>query len=485
MGRHSTGNNNLTIAPGVYIFLAVLVGLSLATCTWVRVIKSDDPTASGCIQGELVLPVASAANEKMITTKLIDAYNDTQPVVRDYCIKATYTESLAEAGAYVSTNSDGGIHRVLSTNERTATSSEWPVVDAIKVGISATETINKENLGDVTYPVADNAMASALVAASLNNNSATKVGELLNQSKAVTIDSAVSDGKAKIVTNELQVPPGYAFTEISDLTQPVRIVALNATNGVNEEVSRAGVDFGTASSNEEAAKTTTTLAAVAAAQALQAFEGEPTQAATPSSTSSAPSSRSEAVAGTPADTLYVLDTSDTMAGAAGDGHTWFSAASNAIAEAAPEVGETGHTVALWNYSSPLNPGVTRGWRRNVDFDDNDSGWTVASKAVGFSTGGSRHTRSTIVAALKYGVEHAQSTSKPVRVIVITTGNDDNLDVNTVIDEIATAKATNVELDMIHLGSDDTDQQIMDAAAQAATVTDWQDVAPAVDKASGL
>ena len=85
MGRHSIGSNNLTIAPGVYIFLALLVGISLATCTWVRTINRTDTTAADeCIRGDLTLLVASTAGEKDTATKLIDAYNATKPKLQHW-----------------------------------------------------------------------------------------------------------------------------------------------------------------------------------------------------------------------------------------------------------------------------------------------------------------------------------------------------------------------------------------------------------------
>lgn len=483
MGRHSIGSNNLTIAPGVYIFLALLVGISLATCTWVRTISQKDDTAQDCIRGELTLNVASTAGEKNTATQLIDAYNATKPKVRDYCVTATLTDNLSEAGAYITAESDGQVAAALSHANRSAAGEDWPTAAALKIGLSATQEVNKDNLGDVSYPVADNAMASALVASSLNNTK-DQVVDILNSSKTVTIASAVEKGHNKIVTHEQQIPEGYSFTEIADLTQPVRIVPLNATQTVNEEVIRAGTDFGTASFNEEAAKATTTKTALTAIAALGTFDS--IESPTPSTNATSPSSTQNSAASTkPLDTLYLLDTSEAMGATASTGGTWFAATSNAIAEVAPQVGAAGETVAIWNYSSPLNPGVTQGWRRNVNFDAQDTGWSVASRAVGFSTGGKRHTRSALVAALKYSADYAKTQSKQVRVVLITTGNDDDLEVSTVTNEITAAKSAGVELDIIHVGSGDPDQAIMDAAAKSTTVTDTNKVVSAVETASGV
>ena len=52
----------------------------------------------------------------------------------------------------------------------------------MKVGIASTERdVSREKLTDVTYPVKDNAMASALVAASLNNNSVDATKQALTR----------------------------------------------------------------------------------------------------------------------------------------------------------------------------------------------------------------------------------------------------------------------------------------------------------------
>lgn len=486
MGRHSIGSNNLTIAPGVYIFLALLVGISLATCTWVRTINRTNTTAADeCIRGDLTLLVASTAGEKDTATKLIDAYNATKPKVRDYCVTAALTDNMGEAGAYISAESDGGVVASLAKANRSAAGDSWPVAAALKVGLSATEEVNKDNLGDVSYPVADNAMASALVASSINNNTAEKVTDILTTSKALTIDSAVKKKQTKIVTHEQQVPTDYSFTEISGLTQPVRVVPLNASETVNEEAVRAGADFSTASMNEEAAKSTTTKTALTAIAALGEFDSAENPPASTNTPTTSDAQSPTGVNNSPVDTLYLLDTSDAMGSDAGTGKTWFSATSNAIAEVAPKVGETGHTVAIWNYSSPLNPGVTQGWRRNVNFDANDSGWAVASKAIGFSTGGKRHTRSALVAALKYCADYAKSTSKPVRIVLITTGNDDDLEESTVVKEITAAKDAGVELDIIHVGSGAQDKPIMDAAAETTVATDVSTIPEAIETASGM
>src|SRR5699024_7602736 len=59
-----------------------------------------------------------------------------------------------------------------------------------------------------------------------------------------------------------------------------------------------------------------------------------------------------------ADTLILFDTSNAMAGQ-------FDPVSGALANTARALSGANKAVALWNYSSPLNPGVTVGYRDNL------------------------------------------------------------------------------------------------------------------------
>lgn len=60
----------------------------------------------------------------------------------------------------------------------------------------------------------------------------------------------------------------------------------------------------------------------------------------------------------PADTLILLDTSAGTTAALGD-RSIYAASAAALGPIARDLGTGGQQVALWNYSSPLNPGVTQ------------------------------------------------------------------------------------------------------------------------------
>ena len=99
MGRHSNGKNNYALSGGAVFALATVVVL-LGGLTWFLAARSGDTSGEAasrtCVSGDLDLPIA-AANES-VARELIAAYQESAPVVRDYCVHPQYTGSLADAG---------------------------------------------------------------------------------------------------------------------------------------------------------------------------------------------------------------------------------------------------------------------------------------------------------------------------------------------------------------------------------------------------
>ena len=427
MGRHSDGLTNYKFSTHVYVVIACLVVAVIIIVFWVKAINGDSTTdKSKCLAGDLTVKIASSAGAESLAANVIDQYNAKKPVVRDHCITAEATKSLAEASAYITDESDGVAAQAVTQAQRAPAqaAAEWPIVQVMKVGIASTEhDVSREKLTDVTYPVKDNAMASALVAASLNNNSVDATKQALTKDKSVTVASAVQDGKKFIVVNETSAPANYTFTEIKDVVQPVRVVSLTATDTVAEDAVRAGADLGSSMVNADAGKQATSVTSLAATQALQQFDTEANSAA-PASPAPAPAPEAQpqaaASAVTSANTLFLFDTSAAMAQASDDGRTWFQVVSNAIAQAVPMVGAQ-HQVALWNYSSPLNPGVKKGWRENVSFSSSMTNEQIGNTAIGFTTGGVPQTRAATVAAVNYATSYEKEAGQPARVVLVTTG----------------------------------------------------------------
>ena len=489
MGRHSDGLTNYKFSTHVYVVIACLVVAVIIIVFWVKAINGDSTTdKSKCLAGDLTVKIASSAGAESLAANVIDQYNAKKPVVRDHCITAEATKSLAEASAYITDESDGVAAQAVTQAQRAPAqaAAEWPIVQVMKVGIASTERdVSREKLTDVTYPVKDNAMASALVAASLNNNSVDATKQALTKDKSVTVASAVQDGKKFIVVNETSAPANYTFTEIKDVVQPVRVVSLTATDTVAEDAVRAGADLGSSMVNADAGKQATSVTSLAATQALQQFDTEANSAA-PASPAPAPEAQPQAAASavTSANTLFLFDTSAAMAQASDDGRTWFQVVSNAIAQAVPMVGAQ-HQVALWNYSSPLNPGVKKGWRENVSFSSSMTNEQIGNTAIGFTTGGVPQTRAATVAALNYATSYAKESSQPARVVLITTGTSDLGDMSAVTQALSAAKAAKVELSVVHVGTGTQDSELMKAAQASEVVTTADNVADVIEKLSGV
>ena len=467
MGRHSDGLTNYKFSTHVYVVIACLVVAVIIIVFWVKAIHGDSTTdKSKCLAGDLTVKIASSAGAESLAANVIDQYNAKKPVVRDHCITAEATKSLAEASAYITDESDGVAAQTVTQAQRAPAqaAAEWPIVQVMKVGIASTERdVSREKLTDVTYPVKDNAMASALVAASLNNNSVDATKQALTKDKSVTVASAVQDGKKFIVVNETSAPANYTFTEIKDVVQPVRVVSLTATDTVAEDAVRAGADLGSSMVNADAGKQATSVTSLAATQALQQFDTEANSAA-PASPAPAPAPEAQpqaaASAVTSANTLFLFDTSAAMAQASDDGRTWFQVVSNAIAQAVPMVGAQ-HQVALWNYSSPLNPGI------------------------GCTTGGVPQTRAATVAAVNYATSYAKESGQPARVVLVTTGTSDLGDMSAVTQALSAAKAAKVELSVVHVGTGTQDSELMKAAQASEVVTTADNVADTIEKLSGV
>ena len=475
MGRHSDGLTNYKFSTHVYVVIACLVVAVIIIVFWVKAIHGDSTTdKSKCLAGDLTVKIASSAGAESLAANVIDQYNAKKPVVRDHCITAEATKSLAEASAYITDESDGMAAQAVTQAQRAPAqaAAEWPIVQVMKVGIASTERdVSREKLTDVTYPVKDNAMASALVAASLNNNSVDATKQALTKDKSVTVASAVQDGKKFIVVNETSAPANYTFTEIKDVVQPVRVVSLTATDTVAEDAVRAGADLGSSMVNTDAGKQATSVTSLAATQALQQFDTEANSAAPASAVTSA-------------NTLFLFDTSAAMAQASDDGRTWFQVVSNAIAQAVPMVGAQ-HQVALWNYSSPLNPGVKKGWRENVSFASSMTNEQIGNTAIGFTTGGVPQTRAATVAAVNYATSYAKESGQPARVVLVTTGTSDLGDMSAVTQALSAAKAAKVELSVVHVGTGTQDSELMKAAQASEVVTTADNVADVIEKLSGV
>lgn len=444
MAKHSDGKNNYRLSPSVIAIAIVIVLVAAGVFLWTQA-KQEDSAKSSCINGNLTLPIAT--NNKDVASHIIDAYNASGRVTRDYCVRAELTNSVAQAGVYLSDESDHQINQVLSAEKRSSATLEWPTVATDKVGIARREDAAED--ASVTYPMKSDAVASALVAAFTHNNDATAATTMLHAFSETTIDSAVAQSAPKIAVSKSQTPHGYSFEEIPNLSKPLRAVALNPTDSVNEEVVRAGADFGTAiAANSPDAKAPQKLSKeVATAAEILASLADNSPAIGAQSDQS------------PRDILMLLDTSEYINGVSTDGIRWFDAASQGLINIAQKQEERGKTIGLWNYSSPLTPGITQGWRSNLNFETPDAARQVKDVLRNFGTGGQPQTLAATSAALNYAVEHAQHSGK-TSVVIVFTGTNDSF--NGLAQSVSKARESQVSLHAIQIGDGQDDTNMTQA-----------------------
>ena len=177
-----------------------------------------------------------------------------------------------------------------------------------------------------------------------------------------------------------------------------------------------------------------------------------------------------------ADTLILFDTSNAMAGQ-------FDPVSGALANTARALSGANKAVALWNYSSPLNPGVTVGYRDNLGFGNGDE---AANTIQAFGTGGEPQTRPAVIAAADVAADRAADINGPVRVLLVTTGTVTAMDDAAFADAFAQAAGNNVELSVVHVGPGAPDAAVEDVATEFTSVdgTDSRAVADALKAAAG-
>lgn len=495
MGRHQSGKPNYAVSSNAIIALLVVVALLVAAVWWFF-LRSDDnqPVAADqeCTEGELTLPVAE--ERPGIADQLIAGFTDSEPVVGGHCVTPEITDDISRAAVYVSATDPAG-----AAQEAGRTTTGEPAAIQVPVGVATADGDAEPAAEDVAYPAASHEDTAVLAATALTETP-EDAARLLQRDSGLTLDDAVSDAAPAVAVPENELPEGYEFTPL-DAAVEYTAVALEPTDGVSEEqvnsgdalVSFArdnsgGVDDNAVSTAEaDAVREAFRGGAGAGSTAEESATAAPGGSATPTSTQApaeqpqepAPgegdSQAAEAVPGRPVDTLFLLDTSAQMNSDFGD-RSRFEAGADAIAQVAPRLGETGRASALWNYSSPLNPGVTEGYRANLGFG---RGTDVANSVQLLGTGGHPQTREAVAAALQTAADRASQFDQPVQVMLFTSGTDATMSdeqFQTVLDKIP----ANVHLTAFHLGGGEPDPVL-----NATPVGNYRELENAVNQALGL
>ncbi|GGG67812.1 VWA domain-containing protein [Corynebacterium pelargi] len=445
MGQHSSGKPNYRLSQGLVITLLAVVLVIAAVLLWSnqRIRSDEEHRAQACIEGELVVPIATHG---MIDAEwLIKRFADANPQTQDFCLEPQLVDDPAQAALLLSAETDLTIKDVLARSDRQAASNQWPIVATLAVGVADRNGQPWNPEMELRYPTSPDAVASALLAAQKFQDY-DSIYAAIEQDRGLDIEQA-STQDLPYATSQGFAADGWQFMQADGVEMPVRGVVLNANDQVSEDAQRGADAIVQEFQQDKAKELDPTVVEV-----LNAF-GSPLQT----------TQRSQ-------DTLFLLDTSEASG-------PWAEQAREAIADAVAALG-TDHDAALLNYSSPLNPGVVQGWRPNVLFDDELS-ISQAVRALGI--GGVPQTHEALLAALNIAQEHAT----PTTVVLLSTGSVDDADVRTAL---ADAAQRDIHVHLIELG-DQSDaalaQAIEEHGGSVTRVTDPAELDTAVHRAVGL
>lgn len=219
-------------------------------------------------------------------------------------------------------------------------------------------------------------------------------------------------------------------------------------------------------------------------EATKATSSAPTSAAPASSSSPQSSAPAPSSAATPqpdltmaANTLLLLDTSSSMA-------PIYGPVSQALGTTAAGLAADGGAVSLWNYSSPISETATVGYRQNLGFGDGNA---VSGTLGGFGTGGVPQTRSAVVAAVANAADQAAGSNDKARVLVVTTGTEQDMDDAEFTAALKDVAAKDVSLSVVHVGEGNVDAALKSAADSFDTVdsADEAKLTGAINRAAGV
>lgn len=483
MAKHASGKNNYRLSGELIALLVVLALIAAAVIWWLSTRGDDADSAAAqpedCVAGELVLSVA--ASDKGAGQSLVDAYGASSPVVRDYCVKPQLVDSVADAAVFVAPNT-AVTHQSLDSAGRTPAVSDAQPAYSETVGVAGKDEVRLEDLtaDKLRFAVSEESAASALVASQVVGNDNDAVQALTDQRIASASDLNADAGEY-LATAEDAVPEGLKFTPVG-ADAVYTAFPLNQNDKVDENQARAGQDFARFASEhfDGSAKDQPAVSDLVWAAALPAGgdaitadakeNGDAQNAA--DADKAADEAGSNAGALQPENTLFLLDTSDAMS-------PYIQPAKDAIANTALELGAQGKQVGLWNYSSPLNPGVVVGYRQNITVSPDADSVAVAVRR--FLTGGVPQTRQAVEAAADaYGTGDAKT-----RIVLVTTGTADAGDDNAFENAVRGAAGDKVEITVVRVGEGEADQAVEALSAKAVDAAQADAIEGAVKQASGL
>ena len=529
MGRHYTPEQKTQFSGGfIATVIAIFVAI-IALIAWLVLgsgsadsnSAADGAGEQSCIEGDLQLPVASG--DKTLAQSLLASWNATTPVVRDYCVQAVVAEDISKAAVFIDANSPLLQRTIEAAGRKPASSTAgYPLVAGQAAGIyDPTATTDAEVRADlpadvVSYP--GDSPASAVVATALADDATAGADLLLRDENTALADAAGPTAAVQAMSAQGQ----GSFRALEGAYVEYAAVVLNQTGEIDEEQIRAAHTFvedlaeqyhgfesdpqaqGQVESEETnqrldasavwesyLARTTKDFGSLNATTKNAASATEDNDAAGSGDSDHSNNTDEHATALQATDTMFLLDTSENMgAGFANDvtGPTRFQAAADAIAAVAPALSEAGHAAALWNYSSPLNPGVQQGWRRNIWFSD---GAETARSVQLLGTGGVPQTNEALLAAahaISYYAATQQgaagiASSAPARIVLITSGTADAY--ADFAEQFRAALGENAQLAVIHVGAGEPDAALREVATDVQVAKNAAELDQSLRRAVGI
>lgn len=468
MARHSSGKTNYSLSGNAIAVIVVVIVLIAGLVWWFgfrdnSAPADDQAAAEECIEGELTMPVA-AADDALAETALSE-WEATDPVVRDYCVQPELVGDISQAAVYIGPDSPATTDAIEQAG-RTTSTSEPSAVASAQVGLAGADAAAEDiDAAAVAYPVAEQPEASIIAADHLAEDEAA-AAELIQRDSSLTVADTDAD---YVATTQSAAADDQTFTPLGDAAVVYSAFPLAAGENTDEEQTRAASAFAEQASESYAGETSSPALSNTDYWAAADAQGAP-PAAEAEETTEAP-----APSAAPADTLFLIDTSRYM-------EPYIGEVNASVAGLAQGLTDADQQVALWNYSSPLNPGVTQGWRRNLAFLEN--GAEVGTVLERLGTGGVPQTRSAVTAAVSTAADQSALTGNPTRVLLVTTGTEADMGDAAFEQSLNQAMSEDVHLSVIHVGDREVDQVLADAA-DAHTPVAGGELGAALNEAAGL
>lgn len=430
MGRHSSSTPSTSEGVNPVLALTailVLLALILVGVWWWTPRGSEQAPATAAGEDCTLVPVA--ATDRELGRLLASQWDGAE--TKD-CINVEYVDSVDQAAVLVAPQSPE-TERLMSDSGRTLDGDAAPVASTA-VGLAGQSTVNPAELdpATVSFPVAEQPEASALVADALG----------------VTGPLSDNTGSAWTATAEDRVPEGSQFSRIDGTGLVYYAHPLAASGDVSEQQTAAAAEI--------------------TEWARSAYDSP--------ETSPEVEAGDTAATGLAENVLFLLDTSEQMT-------PFYEAAADAIGGSSLDATGAGSQVALWNYSSPQNPGVTQSWRTNLSYTSAGEDLNAAARLFGL--GGQPQTRSSLLAALGNAAEQAAATGTRANVVLVTTGTQGDLSDEQFRGALAGINRENVSLSVVHVGAAPADAVIEQEADSFVAAPDAAALNNAVRRAAGL